>query len=276
MRASKAKPEFKRLPLALIDEPEAPIRETFDPQKLEWLAESIKEVGVLEPILVQAHNGRFRIHAGHRRYVASGQAGLTDIPALILPEGDVSSEAITVHENAYREDVNPGEEASYLGRLLERCCEGDVDKLCALTRQKRVYVEDRLLLLQGDPKVLEVLKARAISFAVARELNKVEDQGYRWMFLDAAARGGASVRIVREWRIGAALVTPVDPPPPTDGTNQFTGLSQSPKTFVCLLCESDETPWEMELVYMHKTCRRLFLERFLARLKGEAAARAEG
>jgi len=261
---------LREIPLELIDQPEVAIRETMDQTALEELTDSIREMGVLQPIVVVASDGRYRILAGHRRFIAAGRAGRPTIPALVRPAGAGAGEAVTVHENCHREDVNPAEEAGYLAHLLETSCGGDVDKLCRLTRQKRGYVEERLLLLRGDPEVLQTLKQRRLSLAVARELNRIRDQGYRRMYLEAAARGGATARMVQEWRIQSERVIPAEPPPPGNGANQFSALPAPITTMRCFLCdESDDIP-EMELLYVHRSCRKVILRPLLAERRKDA------
>lgn len=263
---------YREIPLELIDPPALAIRETFDLEAMDELVRSIREVGVLQPIAVEEHGGRFRILAGHRRYVAATRAPLKTIPAVIRDTRTISGQAVTVHENFYREDVNPAEEARYLSQLLEQECGGDVDRLCELTRQVRSYVEGRLVLLQGDPDVFEALRQRRISMAVARELNRVTDRGYRMMYLDAAIRGGATARIVQEWRIQANQAAPSEPPAPTSGENQYTSLPAPITTMTCLCCGSTAEPWAMELIAVHLRCRGMFLDPHLARIRGVMGA----
>jgi len=271
---ARTRPEgpYREIAVELIDPPALAIRETFDQAALDDLTRSIAEVGVLQPISVEAHGGRYRILAGHRRYISAVRAALKTIPAVIRDTSQVSGVAVTSHENAYREDVNPAEEATYLARLLETDCGGDVDRLCQLTRQARSYVEGRLLLLGGDPDVFEALRARRLSMAVARELNKVNDRGYRMMYLDAAIRGGATARIVQEWRTQANLAAPAEAPPPTTEENQYTGLPAPVTTMTCVCCGSADEPWAMELLAVHRRCRGMFLDPHLARIRGVLAA----
>ncbi len=256
------------LPLALIDEPELPVRMTMDPVQLEELADSIREVGLLQPIVVHQADGRYRIEAGHRRFIAAQRVGLKTIPALVRGAGGVSPEAVKIHENAWREDLNPAEEAAYYDTLLQRDCGGDVDKLCRLVRQRREYVEQRLLLVRGDVEVFTAVMQRRISLGVARELNKIPDQGYRRMYLDAAARGGATVRMVQEWRQQLAGITPAEPPPLTSGENQFTAQPAPVLTMKCYCCDQAERPWDLELVYICRSGCRQLLDRLLARAAG--------
>ena len=195
MPPRKADGPYRELPLDLIDQPALPIRESFDQAALEELTASIRAVGVLQPIAVEEHGGRYRILAGHRRFISSTRAGLQTIPAIIRDTRQISGQAVTVHENFFREDVNPAEEANYLAHLLEQECAGDVDRLCELTRQARSYVEGRLLLRQGDPDVFEALRQRRLSMAVSKELNRVKDRGYRICVKTARLLYGSHVHL---------------------------------------------------------------------------------
>ena len=265
------KPEpspWRALPLDLIDEPAHAMRETFDEQALAELTESVSEMGVILPAIVRAVNGRYEIIDGHRRYIAAQRAGLSSLPCIVTDDAGLAAEARKIHANLWREDVNPAEQATFLDFLLHHYCDGDVDVLCRLTHQRRAYVEERLLLLCGDPQVLVALRDRQVSLAVARELNLVRDPCNRRMWLDAAVKGGATSRVVREWRLREQLAVDAIPPAPTTGDNQYTSLPPPVTTLVCFCCESGEDPWELELLYVHRRCRAIFLNAFLARLRG--------
>jgi ParB/RepB/Spo0J family partition protein len=264
--------QFQLIPLELIDPPARPIRESFDQEAMEELVQSIRSVGVLQPITVEEHDGRYRIIAGHRRYLAAGRAGLKAIPALIRDTRQLSAVAVTAHENAFREDVNPAEEAVYLSQLLENEAGGDVDRLCQITRLSRNYVETRLQLLRGDPDVFEAVRQRRISMAVARELNKVKDRGYRMMYLDAAIRGGATARTVMEWRIQSEAIAAAEPPqltPAQAPQPEQAPVVTSPR---CIFCDSDDEAWNMDFVPMHRRCRHIFFDRIVGGIKAGLAA----
>lgn len=275
-RAAKPpKPELRNIPLDLIDEPPRPVRDTMDEVKLAELAESIAELGVIEPIVVEAIGGRYRIEAGHRRYCASIMAKLSEIPAVVHAEGTLKREAVKLHENLYREELNAAEEGMFYVQLLETECAGDVDKLCEMVKQKRSYVENRILIVQGDEQVLDALKRGKINFSVARELNLVKDVPNRRMLLDNAQKGGATALMVRNWRADIERIVQVEPPAQGNGDNQFTDRPPVMHTMRCMCCDRDDEPWDMELVYVHKRCNLLFLAAYLTELRrrihGEAA-----
>jgi len=95
-------------------------RSRMDDASLDELAQSIKEQGVMQPVLVRpVGGGRFEIIAGERRWRAAQRAGLTDIPALVRPVPDQAALALALIENIQREDLNPLEEANGLQRLID-------------------------------------------------------------------------------------------------------------------------------------------------------------
>jgi ParB family chromosome partitioning protein len=276
MPKREPQPEFQHVPLDKIDPPALAMRQTFDEQKLEDLTESVKALGVLQPINLCANGGRYQIQDGHRRFIASTRAGKKTIPAVIRTTAGASTEAVKVHANLFREDVNAAEAAIYFGTLLADQCAGDVDRLVELTGLKRPMLEDRLNLLLGDDAVFAALKEGRISLAVAKELNKVRDPGYRAMYLDAAIAGGASARLVIEWRTKSDAIAAVEAPPAPDGANQFTTLPVPITTMTCICGESADRPWEMELIPMHRQCRAMFIDRALARIRAALGEAVQG
>lgn len=249
------------LPMEKIDEPSVPIRHTFNEAKLVELAESIGVVGVLQPIVVEAHGPRFQLHAGHRRYMASQRCGRDTIPAMVYPSGQIPGYAILIDENLAREDVNPSDQAIFVTRLYKDVCHEDVTLVCELTHRRRAWIEERLILMAGDQRVFEALQKGTINFTVAKELNLIRDGLLRLRYLDAALRGGCKGTLARTWRLqanqttdremaaGAPEPAPIAPTPQPPGS-----------TLVCYLCGSREDIHEMEFVYMHRSCQRV-LER---------------
>lgn len=187
--------------LALVDEPELAMRQTFDPEKLAELAESIKQMGILQNLVLIRNGDRYRVAAGHRRSVAARMAGELDVPAMVFPDGTSEEEAMKVAENGMREDVNPVDEAVYFWALFESRCGHDIDRVAALVGRKREYVEGRIELLQGDEEVLAELQAGRITIGVARELNRCSEDTMRKVGLEWAIKGGATVSVMKHWRL---------------------------------------------------------------------------
>jgi ParB family chromosome partitioning protein len=255
--STNAEPAYQLIAIELIDEPDRAIRETFDEVQLQELCDSIMAVGLLEPLVVEQHGARFKVMAGHRRLIACQAVKLARVPCIVRQPGQVDPAAVTIAENYYRESVNPAEEAVFLDRLLNERCNGDTDVLAALIRHKREYVEDRILLVRGDPKILDALKNRQITLAVARELQKVRIDDQRMVFLDAAIRGGATAAIVRNWRAQGELVPPSEPAPaPADETAIAAPAPAAAPQMQCFFCGGTEDPHAMQMLWVHSYCNR--------------------
>lgn len=254
--SKQASTETREVPLDRLLEPVNAARETFDETALEELMGSIATFGILQNLVVEIEGEYFRIHAGHRRFTAAKALGMETAPCKIYQAGECSGEAVKEAENAFREDLNPAEQAVHFTRLLELRCEGDTDKLAQLVGRTRTFVEERLNLLRGDSIVLEALRHKQISIGAAVELNRMKDQGIRLSLLDAAVRGGASARVVRSWRLDhekLARLTNIEnlpdviPTPRGPGTSDF-GL-------VCWFCKGDKHPYLMRMLYLHEHCQ---------------------
>jgi ParB/RepB/Spo0J family partition protein len=259
--------QLKELPIDQIDPPARAMRESMDQDGLTRLVESIALLGVIEPIVVAPlENGRYEIRDGHRRYIACTVTEKKTIPAMILAPGEQNGEAIKLHANYIREDVNPAEEAVFLDRLCTEDCGGDIDKLCEHLYLRREYVEGRLLLLRGDERVLAAVREKRISLAVAKELNKVADLGLRRSFLESAEQGGATARLVINWRMQAEQVANPELIPASNGDNQFTGTPPPLPKMECFCCHGNDAPHEMEYLLVHRRCRGMFLDPFRDRI----------
>lgn len=263
----RAKRVYREIDAELILEPLLPQREVFGDQELHGLIDSIKDIGLELPLLVEVEGDKFRTHAGHRRLVACKAAGLKQIPCLVYEAGTCDGETLKAHENMFREAVNPAEEARYLMRLLEARAGGDVDVLASQLHLTRGYIDSRLVLLQGDPRVFEALKVNVISVGVAHELNKVKDDPTRFMLLDAAAQGGATIAMVRQWRVEKNAQNDMyQPDLPTESAGGFPPPILPVMDMVCFLCRDPEETAGMELLYVHKVCRKVILDRWLERV----------
>lgn len=251
------------VPLDLIDEPAEAVRATFDEVQLAELAQSITEMGLIQPIIAKRVGDRFEVIAGHRRLVACRIAGLSPVPCLVREPGAVDPNAVKVAENYYREPVNPAEEAEFLQHLLDTQCAGDTDNLAALIKHSRSYVEDRLLLRRGDPEILKALSRRDISLTVARELNRVKDSDLRLVYLHAAIRGGATAGVIRNWR--QQEVTNFSSTESGDAVlaaAQTQAAAQQQPVMRCLFCGDADEPERIEHLWLHKHCRK-YVEKML-------------
>ena len=252
------KPLLRELSIDVVDDPASPQRSAANMGDLEELARSITQVGVIEPIVVATRNGRYEVVAGHRRLLAAKLAGLVLVPCVVHDTFKAAEEAVMLHENLHRADLNPVDEARFFSRLLDRV-DGDTERLAELLRERRDYVESRLALLSGDADVLAALERGAIAIGVAAELNLYEHPPTRRAHLQLAEQGGAKTAMVREWRKEAnrfhqlQLTSEPASPPAADPTP----IVAVPDPFKCYFCGSSEFIETMEQVYIHKPCKGL-------------------
>lgn len=158
------------LPLDLIERGRFQPRRDFDPEGLRELADSIAVQGVIQPIVVRAlAGGRYEILAGERRWRASQQAGLSEIPVVIREADDQSAMAIALIENIQRADLNPLEEASALQRLLGEFGLTHAQIAEAIGRS-RASVTNLLRLLELNDDVKRALERGQLEMGHARAL----------------------------------------------------------------------------------------------------------
>ena len=236
-----------------ILEPAAPIRAAIDEGGLEELADSIRELGLLQPILVQQQGKKYEVIAGHRRLLATRKIGLPKVHCMVAD--DESNDLLLagrVHENIVRRDISPVEEAVFYAELMEKY--RDVDRVCAVTHRSRAVVESRLLLLTGDPDVLRSLNAGEISLAVASELNMEKDTRKRKWFLESAVNNGSTMRQVNAWRrsyfdmdLDGVNLNTVPEVAPDSQTAKMPGQA-------CYLCGDTKDQARMRWVTIHDSC----------------------
>jgi ParB family transcriptional regulator, chromosome partitioning protein len=177
--------------------PEQP-RLAFDEATLNELAASIREHGVLQPILVRPLDAtRYQLIAGERRWRASRIAGLTTIPALIEEIDDDTALEIAIIENLQREDLSPLDEAAMYDRMV-RDHGYSIRKLADKLGKDKGYLENRLRLADAPPEVRELVSLRKDTLSHAYELMKVDDPKKRRRLADQVARGELTLVKLRD------------------------------------------------------------------------------
>ena len=150
-------------------------REVFDERALKELAVSIKEHGVIQPIIVRNVNGKYEIIAGERRYKASALAGLTKIPAIIRNLDDKESSKVALLENLQRRNLNPIEEARTYQKILE-LDQMTQEELAKTMGKSQSAVANKIRLLGLSDEVQDALLKEQISERHARTLLNIPDK----------------------------------------------------------------------------------------------------
>ncbi|MCL6614738.1 MAG: ParB/RepB/Spo0J family partition protein [Firmicutes bacterium] len=185
------------IPIAQIrPNPFQPRRE-FDPEKLAELAASIREHGVLQPILLRRVEGGYQVVAGERRLRAAEQAGLSKIPAVIGDFSDATMMQVALVENLQRTDLNPIEEAEAYRRLIEEFGLTQ-EEIAQKVGKSRSAIANTLRLLNLPAAIQEDLKAGRASEGHARAVLGLTDEAERLAAWKEVVGGGLSVRETEE------------------------------------------------------------------------------
>ena len=147
-------------------------RKNFSSESLEELTNSIKEQGIIQPIVVRPDkttDGKYEIIAGERRWLASQKAGLYEVPVVILDVDDVKSLEFAIIENIQRQDLNPIEEARGYKRLMDDFGYNQ-DKLSKFIGKSRSYIANSLRLLSLPEEVLSMVEQGNLTSGHARSL----------------------------------------------------------------------------------------------------------
>ena len=155
-------------------------RKIFDQDNLNDLANSIRERGVIQPIIVRnsnSDNSKFEIIAGERRWLAARRAGLHDIPVVVTDADDLKSLEFAIVENVQRNDLNPLEEAQGYQRLINDFSY-DQEKVSKFIGKSRSYITNCLRILTLPSDVLDLIETKKISAGHAKILVGLENASF--------------------------------------------------------------------------------------------------
>ena len=169
---SKVEDKTNKLPLSDIVPNKFQPRKNFDEENLNDLTNSIKERGVIQPIIVRKSNSdvsKFEIIAGERRWLAAQKAGLNQIPVVVTEADDLKSLEFAIVENVQRHDLNPLEEAQGYKRLIDEFSY-DQEKVSKFIGKSRSYITNSLRILNLPSEVLRFVEEKKITSGHAKIL----------------------------------------------------------------------------------------------------------
>ena len=155
-------------------------RKIFDEENLNELTNSIRERGILQPIIVRKSNyekSKFEIIAGERRWLAAQKAGLHDVPVVITEADDLKSLEFAIVENVQRHDLNPLEEAQGYKKLIDEFSY-DQEKVSKFIGKSRSYIANALRLLSLPDEVVKLIENQKLSAGHAKILVGLENAGF--------------------------------------------------------------------------------------------------
>ncbi len=172
-------------------------RKNFDPERLEELAGSIREHGILQPILLRPIDNGYEIVAGERRWRAAQMAGLDKLPALVREMGDAEVAEISLIENLQRDDLSVIEEAMAYQEMIEKY-NYTQEMLAGKIGRSRTHITNTMRLMSLPPQVIELIESKKIAPGHARALLGLSSTHAQVKAAQNIARGKLSVRQTEE------------------------------------------------------------------------------
>jgi ParB family transcriptional regulator, chromosome partitioning protein len=193
-RATQA--QIREVPVSKILPNPAQPRLSYDEDSLTELADSIREHGVLQPILVRPAGTKYELIAGERRWRASGMAGRESIPAIVVDFDEQTALEVSIIENLQREDVSPLEEAVMFRKMTETFGYS-VRQLAQKVGKDKGYIENRLRLSDAPADIKELVSLRKDTISHAYELMKLGDERKRRRLAKRIVAGELSLARLR-------------------------------------------------------------------------------
>lgn len=189
-------------------------RRVFDEEALQSLADSIREAGILQPLLVVEEEGRYRIVAGERRFRAARLAGLSTVPCIVRTFSQQEQMEAALIENIQREDLNAIEEAKAIRQLMENCGYTQ-EQAAGRLGKSRPAVANLLRLLNLPEEVQKMVVDGQLSAGHARVLAGVSGENMQLALAEKVIREGLSVRVLEKLAAMPAMPVKDAPKPKT-------------------------------------------------------------
>ncbi len=177
---TKIEPQQNLLPISDLTPNKYQPRKNFDKTSLEDLTNSIKERGIIQPIIVRRlydNNLKYEIIAGERRWLAAQKAGLHDVPVVITDADDLKSLEFSIVENVQRHDLNPLEEAQGYKRLIDEFSY-DQEKVSKFIGKSRSYIANSLRILTLPEDVIKLIQTQKLTTGHAKILVGLENASF--------------------------------------------------------------------------------------------------
>lgn len=185
--------ELQKISMDLIFPNEAQARKVFDEEKIKELSDSIKEYGILQPLVLRKENGKYSIIAGERRFRAAHFAGLKEVPALVKEVSREDADKISLIENIQRIDLNPVEEARGYKSVMEEYSLNQ-EELAEAIGKSRQYIGNTVRILKLDERVLQLLETGKISMSHGKILLSIKDKNLQYKEAVRIVESGSTVK----------------------------------------------------------------------------------
>jgi len=229
--------DVQNVPLEKIEVGEYAQRVEVEDEGILELAESIRRVGMLVPIVVFSRGDSFVLVAGHRRIAAARSAGLSVVPAVVREAEGTKYKEISFAENLFRKDLSPIELAAAIADAYKTATL-TIDQLAAGLHRSCHWVQAQISLLDWPADVLEAIHNGKLSVSAASNLAMVHDDVYREFLVRQAVENGATARAtaawLQAWRSMAPASEAITREPVAAGGTVTPAVPQAP----CIVCSN--------------------------------------
>lgn len=249
--------QIKHIRLDKLKPPEFDTRLSTNPEADDDLRDSIKELGILEPLLVKEVPDGHEIIAGHRRFTQGGRAGLAAAPCIVIKTTGAESDKIALHENIKRSDLSHVDQAYSFAHLIKEYKMTE-QQVATLIGKSIAYVSQHLSLLQSDDTLIQAVQDGRINFSVARELVKCKDPDERQRLTRIIEENGASSMVVQGWVQESNRETNL-----IDNQTKVQTHTQHPSEtpipmYPCSICKTPVPTIEIKTVRLCEGCHFIF------------------
>lgn len=244
---------FSLISVDLLDDPEQPMRSDLTDLSVEDLVVSMKQVGIIEPLVVKQVGQRYEVIAGHRRLYSARLAKIVEVPCYVRTAGQEETEMLKIHENMYRAEINPSDEARHFSVMIDKY-HMTPNKIAQLISKSLSYVMDRLAILDYPDFLREAMMKGQISFSVAREFARFDDDAQMRSAVYYAMRGGMTAEMAKKWVVDYKRSKETPSVTAVTSQNDTTGREEVEHFVLCTYCRQNVSLMRAEVVYMHHEC----------------------
>ncbi len=249
--------QIKHIRLDKIVPPEFDQRLSSDQIADDDLLDSIKELGILEPLLVKDIGGKYEIVFGNRRFTQAGRAGHAAVPCIVTTKTGAELEKIKIHENIKRLPLSHIDQA-YTFAFLIKTYNMTETQVATVINKSIAYVSQHLSLLQSDETLIEAVHQGRLNFSQARELMHCKDADERKRLSRICEENGATSTLVKNWVHEANRETDLINHD-HDVTKQTYPIADAPVPhYPCAVCNTPTKFDEIRVVRMCHGCHNLF------------------
>jgi len=263
--ASLKKEKIDWIEIGKIDEPGGIIRMKIDPDKIDALAENIKEIGQLQPILIRPKGERYEIVFGHRRFLATQKIGKARILSMVKDLDDKTTALMRATENIEREDISPIEEAAVYKDLIENLGM-TIAQVAKRMGKSEAIIKRRTDLLRMPPCLQKAVHEKEIGYSVAEELWRLGELPDIEYYLGYAVDHGATLAVVRLW-VNEKLGERRRQEDGTEGMPRHTTPMETRPIYVS--CDTCQGPMEIGEETVIRCCRTCYKALKIAMEGGE-------